>query len=150
MQKSIQLLIFSFIVVFILSTSLFVFFNVYEEYEMAKSNSAKVDSHYQKLLVKKQQLEKVKSYASLASKVNNAIEKLNYTSDKWTHYEVSLDKGLKFSELNYILNQTQHGKDYFFIPKKLEVNLPDKSTVPNEKNIDAHLKLEGRYLVRQW
>lgn len=149
MQKSTQANLFSLVIVIIFSASLGIFFHVYEEYRMAKSNSLKVDRHYAELLNKKAQLEKIQGYANLANKVNNAIKTLNYTSRQWTTYQVDLDKGLSFSELSYILNQTQHGKDYFFVPGKLEVTLPEKTPSLVTKKVDAHLKLQGHYLVKK-
>ncbi len=148
-QKTIKTFIVNFFVVAFLAASLLMFFRTYNEYRLAKSNNNKIQTHYSALLAKKAQLERINNYALLANKVNNAIVLLNYTPEKWTDYKVNLDKGLRFPELNYTLDQTQHGKDYFFIPEQLEITLPDKANLEQGQNIDAHLNLQGRYLVRK-
>lgn len=140
---------FHFFAVVLFACSLYLFAKHSQQYTLAYNNHGMTEQHYNRLLQKKSRLEQIKRYAAQATKVNNALKTLGYTPENWSEYKVGLNKGMGFAELSNTLGQAQHGRDYFFIPKSLEVTLPEKASQNVPKGVEAHLNLQGFYLVKK-
>lgn len=142
-------IIFSSIVMVLFAASLHIFYISADEYWLMQQKNHSVEKAYQDLLAQQNKLEKLKTYSIEANRINNVLVNLGYTENNWTQYRVDLDKGVRYAELNQLLSQANHGDDYFFIPENLHIRLADKSNTSELIQFDAHLTLNGYYLVKK-
>lgn len=105
--------------------------------------------NYADLIAQQASIEKLVAYSREANKMNNLLVSHGFSRKLWSEYQVDIDKGVSFNELDNIISHARHGNNQYFIPEIFSLQVAEDSQTKEATEHDVHLRLKGYFLVRK-